>query len=406
MTSTHGRVLCVVHVVIVALLIVAYAYAAPSDPPAGGRHIVIFQHWMSDDSQQDRVVSAQGGFVVQRLGLVNGAAVILPPGVEKQLARSPEVLRVDVDAEVYALGKPASPPGQSKKDSQEPEQPDEVLPWGVDRIDAEYAWSATRGAGVSVAVLDTGIDADHPDLQANIAGGVNFVSNPPWKPAVPTKWDDDNGHGTHCAGIIAGVDNDIGVVGVAPEATLYAVKVLNKNGSGYISQIIAGLEWCVDNDIDIASMSLGTDSDVLSFHEACDAAAAAGVILVAAAGNDGADVDYPGAYSSVIAVAATNSDDAVASWSSRGTEVDIAAAGAAVYSTWKGGGYDTKSGTSMATPHVTGTLALALAAGRTLNLCASADDLPPAGTDIYSGCGLLDAGEAATGVVNYGDDLP
>lgn len=406
MTSTHGRMLCVVHVVIVGLLIVASTHAAPSDPPEQGRHIVIFKSWIDDAARQERVVNAYGGAVVQHLGLVNGAAAVLPPGIEKQLARSPEVLRVEIDATVHALGKPASPPGLDNKDPDEPEQPAEVLPWGVDRIDAEYAWSASTGAGVSVAVLDTGIDADHPDLQANLAGGVNFVSNPPWKAPNPTKWDDDNGHGTHCAGIIAAADNDIGVVGVAPEATLYAVKVLNKTGSGYISQIIAGLEWCVVNDIDIASMSLGTDSDVLSFHEACDAAAAAGVILVAAAGNDGADVDYPGAYPSVIAVAATNSDDAVASWSSPGTEVEIAAPGVDVYSTWNDGGYDTKSGTSMATPHVSGTLALALAADRTLDLCASADDLLPAGSDIYSGCGLVDAGEAATGVVNPGDDLP
>jgi len=380
---------------------------SPSFAQATGmeRHIIVFQNWFADDARQTALVERAGGQVMRHLPSVNAAAIILPPGIARQLAGRLEVERVDVDARVRALPKPPSPPGRDK-DKPDPEPPQQVLPWGVDRIDAEYAWSVTKGAGVSVAVIDTGIDRDHVDLAANIVGGVNFVSKPAWKPANPDKWDDDNGHGTHCAGIIAASGNDFGVVGVAPQASLYAAKVLDRNGSGYVSHIIAALEWCVANDIDIASMSLGTDSDVLSFHEACDAAAAAGVILVAAAGNDGAHVDFPGAYPSVIAVAATDSTDAVASWSSPGAEVDIAAPGVAVYSTWNDGGYDTKSGTSMATPHVSGTLALALAVGRTLDLCASADDLPPAGADVYSGCGLVDAGEAATGTGNYGDDLP
>lgn len=368
------------------------------------RRIIVFENWFSDGARQAAAVRSRGATVIRGLPSINAVAVALPPGVERQLARRAEILRIDVDAEVRALGKPAIPPGQDKKDP--PEQPAQVLPWGVDRIDAEYAWAISGGAGVAVAVLDTGIDRDHPDLAANIAGGTNFVSKPPWKPVDPTKWDDDNGHGTHVAGIIAAVNNDVGVVGVAPEADLYALKVLDKTGSGYISQIIAGLEWCADNGIDIANMSLGTDADIQSFHDACNAAAAAGVILVAAAGNDGADVDYPGAYGSVIAVAATDAGDAVPWWSSPGSAVAIAAPGVSVYSTWKGDGYDTKSGTSMAAPHIAGTLALALAAGVSTSLCATADDLPPPGIDVYTGCGLVDAEEAVTGTAANGDDLP
>jgi subtilisin len=117
-----------------------------------------------------------------------------------------------------------------------------VLPWGVGRIDAEWAWNSSRGSEIKVAVVDTGIDADHPDLVANLEGGVNFVSKPWWKPADPNRWDDDNGHGTHVAGIIAAADNKIGVIGVAPEASLYAVKVLDQSGSGYVSSIIAGID--------------------------------------------------------------------------------------------------------------------------------------------------------------------
>jgi len=128
--------------------------------------------------------------------------------------------------------------------------------------------------------------------------------------------------------------------------------------------------------------------------------------LVAAAGNDGADGDYPAAYSSVIAVGATASDDSLYFYSSRGPEVDVAAPGVAVYSTWKGGGYDTKTGTSMAAPHVAGTIALQLAAGLSAAPCLGADDLLAPGSDIYTGCGLVDAGESVSGIPDYGDNLP
>ncbi|MHC4310790.1 MAG: S8 family peptidase, partial [Planctomycetota bacterium] len=195
-----------------------------------------------------------------------------------------------------------------------------------------------------MAVLDTGIDYKHPDLDDNCYGGVNVIN--------PRKdYRDDNGHGTHVAGIIAAEDNDIGVVGVAPEAYLYGVKALDRNGSGWLSDIIAGLEWCVNNRMDIVNMSLGADSDIQAFHDACDAASAT-VILVAAAGNDGGAVDYPAAYGSVIAVSATDSSDGLASFSNYGNEIEIAAPGVNILSTYKGGGYETHSGTSMAAPHV------------------------------------------------------
>lgn len=217
----------------------------------------------------------------------------------------------------------------------------------------------------------------------------------------PTKWDDDNGHGTHVAGIIAAVDNTIGVVGVAPKASVYAVKVLDRSGAGYVSDVIAGIDWCVSNGVQVANMSLGTNSDIQSLHDACDRARAAGVCLVAAAGNDGGSVDFPAAYDSVIAVAAVDRADTRPSWSSWGPAILVAAPGVDVYSTWKDGTYKTVSGTSMAAPHVAGTLALNLSA----DLCATADDLPPAGRDDYTGCGLVDAEEATTGS-QTGNNLP
>jgi len=376
------------------LCALACSVAAFAQSPNAARHIVVFQPWFTDEGQQQAVVRAAGGQALRNLPIINAVAAGLPPGVEKQLARRAEVARVDADALAHALGKPSPPP------------PPQQLPWGVNRIDAEWTWATYRGAQVKVAVIDTGIDQDHPDLVANIAGGVNFVSRPWWRPADPSLWDDKSGHGTHVAGIIGAVDNAIGVIGVAPDVRLYGVRVLDKNGSGYISDIVAGVDWAVANGMDIANLSLGTDSDVQSLHDACDNAAAAGLLIVAAAGNDGKDVDYPGAYSSVIAVAATDINDLVASWSSPGPQVYVAAPGVSVRSTWKGGGYATASGTSMAAPHVAGTLALMLSAGATPDPCFGADDLLPVGPDIYSGCGLLDAGEAVTGIPNYGDNLP
>lgn len=388
----------------IGLIMVAAGSAAFAQGEGLARRIVVFDSGFTNGSEQAALVRAAAGQPLRGLPMVNGMSAMLSPGAEAALLRRAEVARIDVDAEVRALGQPATPPGQDKKNP--PEPPEQSLPWGVDRIDAEYAWATCTGAGVSVAVLDTGIDRDHADLAANIAGGVNFISRPAWRPADPGRWDDDNGHGTHVAGIIAAVDNEIGVVGVAPGASLYGVKVLDRTGSGYISHVIAGLEWAVANGMDIVNMSLGLNEDVQAFEEACDAAAAAGVLLVAAAGNDGGAVDYPAAYTSVTAVAATDSGDVRASWSSYGPEVDIAAPGVAIESTWNDGGYEVISGTSMATPHVVGTLALVLESLATADLCLGADDLPPTGDDDYTGCGLVDAGESATGIADYGDDLP
>jgi len=376
--------------------------AASAAPPDAGlvRRIVIFQTDFVNQAAQEALVKKFGGEGLLALPLVRGMAVLLPPTAEPALAAAPGVLRIDVDAEVHALGSPA--PSVRRATPGQPQQPAQVLPWGVNRIDAEYAWRAGyRGTGVKVAVVDTGIDKTHPDLAAHIAGGVNFVQKSTRKPPDPDDWNDDNGHGTHVAGIIGAIDNDIGVVGVAPDCRLYAVKVLNAQGSGYVSWIISGLNWCVNNGVNVANMSLGTTVDVPSLREACAAAAAAGVKLVAAAGNDGGAVNYPAAYDSVIAVAATDQTDARASWSNYGPQIVVAAPGVNIYSTYKGGRYATLSGTSMAAPHVAGVVALNLLA----NLAGTADDLPPPGWDPFTGWGLVDAEEAATGS-QTGDDLP
>ncbi|MEM8553830.1 MAG: S8 family serine peptidase [Pseudomonadota bacterium] len=251
-------------------------------------------------------------------------------------------------------------------------------------IDVQGAWDRSRGAGVTVAVLDTGIDASHPDLvdslwinSGEIPGngrdddrngyvddvyGYDFISNR--GDAV-----DGNGHGTHIAGTIAATaDNGVGVVGVAPEAKIMALKVLRDNGTGSTFDAIQALEYAVTMGADVSNMSWGGDGYNWAFENALAEANEAGHVVVAAAGNSSVnltdDPHFPANYDvpNVISVAATNSYDRLASFSNYGiTSVDVAAPGRSIYSTLPGGTYGTKSGTSMAAPHVTGTVALLLA---------------------------------------------
>lgn len=373
------------------LILVVSIFAGQSHAQQMRRYIVTIKG--PAEEAVDAVLRAGGG-VIHVYDIIPAIAIQIPEQALAGLERNPLVMAIEPDSVVTTFGKPGKP-------SQPPTQPDETIPWGVDRIDAELAWSAATGAGVNVAVVDTGIDSSHPDLIVNYAGGTNIIS--PSKSPM-----DDNGHGTHVAGIIAAADNNIGVVGVAPQASLYAVKVLNRSGMGWTSDIIEGVEWCWQthfdedstNDIDIVNMSLGGGSYSQNFQDACNNAWAAGVILVAAAGNDGANVvSYPAAYGNVVAVSATDSLDHLASWSNYGDGLDIAAPGVSIKSTYKGGGYATLSGTSMASPHVAGTLALVVQLGYSGNAAISriATTAEPIGSVSLFGCGLVDAEGAATG---------
>src|SRR3989338_9038350 len=312
----------------------------------GGRKIVIWQTGLNE-AAKDELLAKLGGVKLKDLSLVNGSAVWLPnKASEKALGRGPGILRVEDDILVSALGKP------SNLGKTPAPQPVQSLPWGVDRVDAELVWPGGNTADpVKVAVVDTGISKDHPDLQ--VQGGYNAIN--------PTKsWNDDNGHGSHVAGTIAALNNTIGVVGVGPAVDLLSVKVLSRSGSGFLSDVIEGIQWAMNNGAQVINLSLGSSSGNQAMHDAVAAAHNAGVVVVAAAGNSGGAVIYPAAYPEVIAVSATDSNNLLASFSSRGPEVDLAAPGVDVYSTYKGTGYATLSGTSMAAPHVTGAAALVL----------------------------------------------
>lgn len=271
--------------------------------------------------------------------------------------------------------------------------------WNIKLVRANSAWNYARGRNIRVAVLDTGIAA-HPDLV--IAGGASMI------PGVGS-FNDGNGHGTHCAGIIGARNNRIGVVGVAPLCSLYAVKVLDDAGSGMLSWILAGMTWALQNNMRVVSMSLGSNVAspnapcVPAYQQAAQQLLNAGCVVVAAAGNSGAGstpwVGNPARCSNYVAVAAVDQNKAVAPFSSRGAGniVDISAPGVSINSTWLGNGYRQLSGTSMACPHVAGAVALMrerfsgwTAAQVRARLASSASDLGVPGTDEATGAGLLD----------------
>lgn len=366
----------------------------------GVRYIITF-----DGPVNEASVKRQGGHVLKKLKLVNGLVVLLPNHAKAKLKKMKGVKSVELDARVFAHKLEKCQPWPECKNEPPPPPPplpSQIMDWGMLRIKADLAWHTSTGAGIKIAIIDTGIDQDHSDLAENIKGGVNFTSKNPRKPADPNKWNDDNGHGTHVAGIVAALNNDIGTVGVAPNAWLYGVKALDKTGSGYYSDIIAGIEWAITNNMQVINMSLGGPSDVQALHDAVDAAEATGLVVVASAGNEGDEdpetnnVGYPAKYSSVIAVGATASDDLVPYWSSDGEEMEVSAPGVAIKSSCMGGGICEKMGTSMASPHIAGTVALMLASGMSPSLVraklkSTAEDLGLSGWDRYYGWGLIDA---------------
>jgi thermitase len=290
-----------------------------------------------------------------------------------------------------------------------PNDPNWTVQWGPRKIEADWAWNTTIGdSSVLVAVIDTGIDYNHPDLRGSyVKLGYNWVNdtNDPR---------DDNGHGTHCAGIIAAVlNNTIGIAGLA-QVRIMAEKALDASGSGYEDDLANAIIDAVDKGAKILSNSWGAPIDSMLIHEAIRYAYDHGVLVIAAAGNNADNTKfYPAAYDEVVAVTATDSSDALASFSSYGGWVEVAAPGVVIYSTLptytcyltenygKSTYYDYLSGTSMACPHAVGVAALIWSrfpnASRDwvrARLRYTADDLGSLGFDIYYGYGRINAKNA------------
>lgn len=230
------------------------------------------------------------------------------------------------------------------------------IPWGVRQIKAPQAWGTTTGHRIQIGVIDTGVNYRHPDLSSSLLSGINLVQRgkPPY---------DDNGHGTHITGTIAASNQMYGIIGVAPRALIHPVKAFDATGSAFISDIIAGIDWCVRNKVHIINMSFGLKSRSMSLKKAVINATNAGITIVASSGNDAKQkaIDYPARYTQTISVGATDVNHQIAAFSNRGSLVDIYAPGEKIVSSWLKNKYHEMSGTSMATSHVSGTIALLLA---------------------------------------------
>lgn len=294
---------------------------------------------------------------------LKGFAVRLPPGLGPDALRDLSVVRIEPDR-VMTLPDPVTEVHGKTADVSA--QATQALPTGVNRVDAEQ--NPNKGNGMNIAVVDTGIDLTHQDLL--VRAGKNCTGR-----GAPK---DGNGHGTHVAGTAAAKNNTIGVVGVAPGATVWAVKVLNNNGSGFLSWVICGVDWVAANaaTIHVANMSLGLNGHSDTLQAAVSNAVAAGVTFTVASGNSATDANCcdPASYPKVITVSAIadsdgqpgglgqattyGADDTFASFSNFGSPVDLTAPGVSIYSTYKNGGYATMSGTSMASPHAAGAAAL------------------------------------------------
>ena len=376
--------------------LILFALIFPLLTAATEQNVIIGFH-KSIGFLERKLVTSNGGTIQRELHLINALVAKVPDTALPLLHADAGVKYIEQDRQLHTPHPLPRPAVETTAASVAEYQQN----WSIQHIASDTAHSqGITGTGVKIAIIDTGIDYNHVELKDNYRGGYDFVNDDddPMDDSGPS-------HGTLAAGIIAAKQNDEGIVGVAPDASLYALKVMDSEGSSSISNIIAALQWAVENDIDIASISMG-GPDSPAFRQACNAAYDAGVLIVAAAGNavPRKPVDYPAAYGSVIAVGATDKQDQPEPYTARGDEVELAAPGAVIYSTVRNGRYGTASGTSQAAPHVTGVAALILSAGvKDLNkdgltdnkdvrlalLMATRDQGEPGRDDLY-GYGIID----------------
>jgi len=345
---------------------------------------------------EQALVQAAGGQIRHMYHLVPGMAASLPSAAVAGLQNNPSVLAIEPNVRVEAY-----------------ENDEYSWAWGVARIGGQQVHlGGITGAGVRVAVFDSGLDYTHPDLSPGYAGGWDYVNgdNDPM---------DDNGHGTHVSGTIGAFADNNGVIGVAPNAQLYGVKILDASGQGDFGNVVAGLEWAVDNGIRVANHSYGSSIDPGTLvSQAFANAAAAGLLNIAAAGNTGNcrgtgnNVGYPARYDDVVAVAAIDLFDGRACFSSTGPAVELSAPGDPILSTYLNGDWAYGSGTSMASPHVTGVAALLFSAGATSAtqvrdaMDSTAVDFGASGRDKLYGYGLVDAVAAVAAIAAAGTPDP
>lgn len=354
-------------------------------------------HFLFKSTVHPEKIKALGGNI-QYIGKYSPAVIATfkhPPRIQK-LRQDPELIGISRDRSLtlpyYKVEKVIKASVTRTVPTTVSKQ---VLTWNIARVIGRRRLNS--GSGIRVGVIDTGIDLNHPDLKANIKGGVNIMT--PY--ASPQ---DDNGHGTHIAGIIGALNNQFGVVGVAPRVSLYAIKVLNAAGNGTISNLIRGIEWAISNQMHILNISIsGGKSTPPLLEYVIQSAVKRGIIVVAAAGNTGTPagtgdtVSIPARIGPVLSVAALNRSNRREPYSATG-KVDVSAPGSRILSTYSYRRFAILSGTSMAAAHVSGVLAIYRAAYPRIGsqelkhmLLNRAIDLPPEGRDSLTGAGLVQA---------------
>ncbi|MGM0470940.1 MAG: S8 family peptidase [Bacillota bacterium] len=307
------------------------------------QHIVICDGQLNEDELKARI-SNRGGQIIKQLPLVNGYVCQLndEPHINEVNSTS-GVKRVDEDL-ILEIN------NSNKKRCDEHPCQDQV-PWGVKSVQGTAGWSNLNK--IKIGVVDTGIDLTHYDL-IPVQEGKNII-NPNQLP------NDPHGHGTHVSGIISARRNGIGILGVAPEIELYPIKTFNQNGTARISSLIEGIYWSIEQEIQILNMSFGVKEDNQTLKEAITKANEAGIIMIAAAGNDGTTpLQFPARYPEVISVGAVDKENQLAEFSNYGSGLDLVAPGVNIESTWKDNQFKELDGTSMAAPHVSGVTALLL----------------------------------------------
>lgn len=361
------------------------AQPSPDAPEAiaPGRILVSPRPGLSDH-ELDKILSAHGG-KARRIGESNLFIVDLPAGasergVAQQLARNPHLKHAEVDRRLPITFVPNDPYTGSE--------------WHTQKINAATAWSVSQGAGITIAILDTGVDGTHPDLAAQMVAGWNFYDN-------NADTSDVQGHGTAVAGAAAATTNNgVGVASVAGAAKIMPIRVTDASGNAYASTIAQGITYAADHGARVANVSISGVASSSTTLSAAQYMKNKGGLVVVAAGNNGVNENIA-ATTTMIPVSATDSNDLLTSWSSYGSYVALAAPGLNIWTTAKGGSYWTCWGTSFSSPITAGVVALMMSAKPSLPstqieslLYATAVDLGAPGRDTSYGYGRINAGAA------------
>lgn len=380
------------HLLLAGLITLACITAIKAAPPAGYTQILVKARDNANETTLGDKIKARKGYKSDDVRGLGVRVITVPTADASQLLNSlngdANVDYVEVDGTAQALGTTNDP--YFTNGSQ----------WHLSKIQAPAAWDISTGnTSQIVAVVDTGVNFNHPDLAGKLlSGGYDFIAND----SDPT---DENGHGTAVAGTLSpATNNALGVAGVSWNTPILPIRVLDASGSGSYSAIANGITYAADHGAKIINLSLGGTTSSTTLQNAVNYAWSKGCVIVAAAGNSGSSSpEYPAACTNVIAVSATDSNDARPSWSNYGSYVDISAPGTNICTLYGSNQYANWNGTSFSTPVVSGVLALMASTNGNLNnsalvtaLLNNTDDIGTAGYDAYFGYGRVNAYKAVS----------